>query len=200
MFPVLSRMAMDLISVQATSVASEFAFSTSRRVLSIRRTRLTPASLKMCMCLKDYLDAIERIQHTSSHENTLDFEEEILDEEVQQNEAVALSDKEIVLDEAASKARHEGYRNTIEIPDGNDVVPLQSDSIRQTIDQAAGGKLRDKNDEESWALLEDLALYDNKSWNDPRDFDKPVKAISMPQDVRVHPTIISLSVKIKSNA
>ncbi|GJS75634.1 hypothetical protein Tco_0725515 [Tanacetum coccineum] len=33
------------------------------------------------------------------------------------------------------------------------------------------------------ALLEDLALYDNKSWNDPRDFAKPVKAIALPQDV-----------------
>ncbi|GJT26122.1 hypothetical protein Tco_0906397 [Tanacetum coccineum] len=40
--------------------------------------------------------------------------------------------------------------------------------------------LRDK---ESWALLEDLALYDNESWNDPRDFAKPVKAVSLPQDV-----------------
>ncbi|GJV86616.1 hypothetical protein Tco_1530554 [Tanacetum coccineum] len=37
--------------------------------------------------------------------------------------------------------------------------------------------------EESWALLEDLALYDNKSWNDPRDFTKSVKAITLPQDV-----------------
>ncbi|GJY07640.1 MAK10-like protein, partial [Tanacetum coccineum] len=32
-------------------------------------------------------------------------------------------------------------------------------------------------------LQEDLALYDNKSWNDLRDFAKPVKAISLPQDV-----------------
>ncbi|GJR17075.1 ribonuclease H-like domain-containing protein [Tanacetum coccineum] len=31
----------------------------------------------------------------------------------------------------------------------------------------------------------DLALYDNKSWNDPRDFAKPVNAISLPQDVSV---------------
>ncbi|GKA19656.1 MAK10-like protein [Tanacetum coccineum] len=46
-----------------------------------------------------------------------------------------------------------------------------------------GGKLRDRNDEESWALLEDLALYDNESWNDPTDFAKPAKAISLPQDV-----------------
>ncbi|GJT85071.1 hypothetical protein Tco_1066788 [Tanacetum coccineum] len=54
---------------------------------------------------------------------------------------------------------------------------------RRTIDQSVGGKLRDRNAEESWALLEDLALYDNESWNEPRDFAKPVKAIALPQDV-----------------
>ncbi|GKA83646.1 hypothetical protein Tco_0805241 [Tanacetum coccineum] len=43
--------------------------------------------------------------------------------------------------------------------------------------------LRDHNAEESWTLLEDLTLYDNESWNDPRDFAKPVKAIALPQDV-----------------
>ncbi|GJW88679.1 MAK10-like protein [Tanacetum coccineum] len=44
-------------------------------------------------------------------------------------------------------------------------------------------KLRDLNAKESWALLEDLALYNKESWNDPRDFAKPVKAIALPQDV-----------------
>ncbi|GJZ11708.1 hypothetical protein Tco_0546467 [Tanacetum coccineum] len=38
------------------------------------------------------------------------------------------------------------------------------------------------SDFESWALLEDLSLYDNESWNDLRDFAKLVKAISLPQD------------------
>ncbi|GKC19787.1 hypothetical protein Tco_1021937 [Tanacetum coccineum] len=56
-------------------------------------------------------------------------------------------------------------------------------ATRRTIDQSAGGKLHDKNAKESWALLEDLSLYDNESWNNPRDFAKPVKAISLPQDV-----------------
>ncbi|GJR71937.1 MAK10-like protein [Tanacetum coccineum] len=56
-------------------------------------------------------------------------------------------------------------------------------ATRRTIDQSTSGKLRDRNAKESWALLEDLALYDNESWNDPRDFAKPVKAISLPQDV-----------------
>nr|GEW03588.1 zinc finger, RING/FYVE/PHD-type [Tanacetum cinerariifolium]GEX55251.1 zinc finger, RING/FYVE/PHD-type [Tanacetum cinerariifolium] len=102
MFLVLSRMAQDIISVQATLVAFESDFSTSGRVLPIRRTRLTPASLEMCMCLKDHLDATDRIQHTSNLENSLDFEEEILDEGVLANEAISLSDKKIAIDEARS--------------------------------------------------------------------------------------------------
>ncbi|GJX13304.1 RNA-directed DNA polymerase [Tanacetum coccineum] len=112
-----------------------------------------------------------------------------------------------------SRPSHEGYQNTIEVPNGNDLEPLRSDTIRldilqkvphhgidlwlqiqifydyinpitrRTIDQAAGGNLHDKNDKETWALLEDLVLYDNESWNKPRDFAKLVKAISMPHDV-----------------
>nr|GEZ60350.1 MAK10-like protein [Tanacetum cinerariifolium] len=53
----------------------------------------------------------------------------------------------------------------------------------RTIDQAADGKLRNKSDEESWALLDEPSLYENESWNDPKDSTKSVKAISMPQDV-----------------
>nr|GEY19307.1 MAK10-like protein [Tanacetum cinerariifolium] len=128
-----------------------------------------------------------------------------------------------------SKPSHKGYRNTIKLPEGNNVVPIRSDTIwlvqngcsfhglrsedpnehlmdflklvdslklkvqifydhvipttKQTIDQLAGGKLRDKNVEESWALLEGRALHDNKSPSDPKDFAKLVKAISLPQDV-----------------
>ncbi|GKB00624.1 hypothetical protein Tco_0828617 [Tanacetum coccineum] len=79
-----------------------------------------------------------------------------------------------------SRPSHEGYRNTIELPKGNNVG---KNALVRTIDQSAGGKLHDLNPEESWAILEDLALYDNESWNDPRDFAKPVKAIALPQDV-----------------
>nr|GEX01242.1 MAK10-like protein [Tanacetum cinerariifolium] len=110
-----------------------------------------------------------------------------------------------------SKPNHEGYRNTIELPASNwlerlpagsiitwedltirllaqffpsrRTTKLRNDILIRTIDQSTGGKLHDRNDEESWSLLEDLALYDNESWNDPRDFSKPVKAIALPQDV-----------------
>nr|GEX91747.1 putative NADH-ubiquinone reductase complex 1 MLRQ subunit [Tanacetum cinerariifolium] len=80
----------------------ESAFSTSGRVLSIRRTRLTPASLEMCMCLKDHLDAKERKQDKCPLETPLDSEEDVFDDEVQRNEAIPLSDEEIALDANAS--------------------------------------------------------------------------------------------------
>ncbi|GKD88749.1 zinc finger, CCHC-type containing protein, partial [Tanacetum coccineum] len=50
------------------------------------------------------------------------------------------------------------------------------------VDRAAGGKLCDKNTKESWEIIKNLALYDNESWNDSRDFAKLVKAISLPHD------------------
>ncbi|GKA72805.1 immunoglobulin E-set [Tanacetum coccineum] len=90
---------MDILSVQATSVTSESAFSTSGRAFSIRKTRLTPLSLEKCMCLKDYLDAQERKQDKSTLETPVDFEDEILDAEVQEMKSISIySDKEIELD------------------------------------------------------------------------------------------------------
>ncbi|GKG09845.1 hypothetical protein Tco_0338591, partial [Tanacetum coccineum] len=55
-----------------------------------------------------------------------------------------------------------------------------------------------RNVEESWALLEDLALYDNESWNDPRDFAKPIKEISLAQDVPMVPTTLNIAWEIPS--
>ncbi|GJT25908.1 hypothetical protein Tco_0895845 [Tanacetum coccineum] len=69
-----------------------------------------------------------------------------------------------------------------DVPTTSRRISLRSMNSR-TIDQSAGGKLRDRNAKESWALLEDLAFHDNESWNDPRDCAKLVKAISLPQDV-----------------
>nr|GEU42828.1 hypothetical protein [Tanacetum cinerariifolium] len=75
----------------------------SGRVLSIRRTRLTPVFLEMCMCLKDHLDAQKRKQDKSTLETPVNFEEEILDVEVQANEGISLSDEEIAIDAASSE-------------------------------------------------------------------------------------------------
>ncbi|KAK1434506.1 hypothetical protein QVD17_00249 [Tagetes erecta] len=98
MFPVLSVMARDVLSVQASIVASESAFSLSGRVLSTRRTRLTPESLEMCICLKDHLDGVEHIQDISTLEGYLNVEEEIHNYEVSQGRAQPLSDDEVAYD------------------------------------------------------------------------------------------------------
>ncbi|GJZ06252.1 hypothetical protein Tco_0540045, partial [Tanacetum coccineum] len=49
------------------------------------------------------------------------------------------------------------------------------------IDRATGGKIRNKNLDESWEIIENLALYDHEGWNDIKEFVKPIKAISTPQ-------------------
>ncbi|GJR43954.1 hypothetical protein Tco_1312057 [Tanacetum coccineum] len=117
-----------------------------------------------------------------------------------------------------SKPCHKGYRNTIKLPVGNNMVPLRSDTIWLVQKGCSFHGLwsEDPNqhlkdflklvdsldlDGENWErtrlrlfefslrdqasnwLEQDLALYDNESWNDPKDFAKPVKAIALPQDV-----------------
>ncbi|GJY57403.1 hypothetical protein Tco_0456518 [Tanacetum coccineum] len=132
-----------------------------------------------------------------------------------------------------SKPSHEGYKNTIELPVGNNVVPLRSDTIRlvqngclfhglrsedpnqhledflklvdsldlddanreRTLLRLFQFSLRDQASNwlerlpagsiTTWEdlTIQDLALYDNESWNDLRNFAKPVKAITLPQDV-----------------
>ncbi|GKA43047.1 hypothetical protein Tco_0735707 [Tanacetum coccineum] len=101
-----------------------------------------------------------------------------------------------------SKPSHEGYKNTIELPIGNNVVPLLSDTIRLVQNGCSFHELQSEDpnqhlkdflklvdsldldgENKERTLLQDLAFYDNKSWNDPRDFAQLVKAISLPQDV-----------------
>ncbi|KAE8731277.1 hypothetical protein F3Y22_tig00002840pilonHSYRG00913 [Hibiscus syriacus] len=71
-FPILAAMARDLLTVQASTVASESAFSVSGRVISQRRSRLSPESVEVCICLKDYLDGAARKQHITTLEDAID--------------------------------------------------------------------------------------------------------------------------------
>ncbi|GJV69086.1 MAK10-like protein [Tanacetum coccineum] len=98
----------------------------------------------------------------------------------QQHHGDSLSEAWTRFKDLLQKAPHHGIDLWLQVQIFYDHVNL---TTRRTIDQAIGGKLHDKNAEESGALIEDLALYDNEIWNDPRDFAKPVKAISFPQDV-----------------
>ncbi|GKE22320.1 hypothetical protein Tco_1433832, partial [Tanacetum coccineum] len=51
------------------------------------------------------------------------------------------------------------------------------------IGRASGGKLRNKNTDESWKIIENLALYDHEGWDETKEFVKSVKDISTPQGI-----------------
>ncbi|KAL2461704.1 BED zinc finger [Abeliophyllum distichum] len=61
-YPILSKMARDLLTPLVSTVASEAAFSTSGRVFSDMRSRLKADILKSLLCLKDWNDVELRIQ------------------------------------------------------------------------------------------------------------------------------------------
>ncbi|GJV68972.1 hypothetical protein Tco_1484481 [Tanacetum coccineum] len=73
-----------------------------------------------------------------------------------------------------------GFKNARTMP--GDGVAIPSDAVRtyNEIDRSVGGKLHNKNAEESWEIIKNLALYDHEDWNDSKDLAKPVKAISLP--------------------
>ena len=54
-FPVLSKMARDILAIPISTVASESAFSTSGRILDDFRSSLTPATLQALICTQDWL-------------------------------------------------------------------------------------------------------------------------------------------------
>ncbi|KAK1432850.1 hypothetical protein QVD17_09752 [Tagetes erecta] len=93
-FPILASMARDLLTVQASTVASESAFSISGRVISTRRTRLTAPAVEMSICLKDYLDANDRAQDKRSLEAELDNEAELYENEVDGGVTNPMTDEE----------------------------------------------------------------------------------------------------------
>ncbi|XP_031100840.1 zinc finger BED domain-containing protein RICESLEEPER 2-like [Ipomoea triloba] len=54
-FPILSKLARDVLAIPISTVASEFAFSTSGRVLDPFRSSLTPKIVEALVCTQDWL-------------------------------------------------------------------------------------------------------------------------------------------------
>lgn len=54
-YPILSKMARDILTIPVSTVASESAFSTGGRVLDSFRTSLTPRMVEALVCAQDWL-------------------------------------------------------------------------------------------------------------------------------------------------
>ena len=59
-YPILSKIARDVLAIQVSTVASESAFSTSGRTLSSHRSRLHPHTVEALMCAQNWIWAQRR--------------------------------------------------------------------------------------------------------------------------------------------
>jgi hypothetical protein len=54
-YPIISNMARDYLTIQATSVSSEQAFSVAGNTISKTRNRLLPETARACLCMKSWI-------------------------------------------------------------------------------------------------------------------------------------------------
>lgn len=91
-YPVLSRMAHDLLAVQVSTVASESAFSAGGRVVDPFRSRLEPETVEALICLKDWSAAAKREKKVGSIVGDLEVIEALVSKLHLEDDDVADSD------------------------------------------------------------------------------------------------------------
>ncbi|GKE25221.1 zinc finger, CCHC-type containing protein [Tanacetum coccineum] len=96
----------------------------------------------------------------------------------QQHQGESISEAWTHFKDLLQKVPHHGIDRWLQIQIFYDHVSFH---LKCEIDHATGGKLHDKNTDESWEIIKNLPLYDHERWNDSKDFVKPVKAISTSQ-------------------
>ena len=73
-FPILSKLARDVLAIPISTVASESAFSTGGRVLDDFRTSLTPFMVEALVCTQDWLrkptsiDVVENTEQLTKYQ------------------------------------------------------------------------------------------------------------------------------------
>ncbi|GJR28195.1 zinc finger, CCHC-type containing protein [Tanacetum coccineum] len=102
----------------------------------------------------------------------------------QQYHGESLSEAWTRFKDLLQKVPHHGIDHWLQIQIFYDHVSFH---LKCEIDCVVGGKLRNKNANESWEIIENLALYDHEGWSDTKEFVKSVKAISTPQGISKTP-------------
>ncbi|GJX49703.1 hypothetical protein Tco_0276548 [Tanacetum coccineum] len=112
----------------------------------------------------------------------------------QQHHGESLSEAWTGFKDSLQKVPHHGIDRWLQIQISYDHVLFH---LKCEIDRAADGKLCNKNVDESWEIIKNLALYDHEGWDDTKEFVKPVKLSLHLKASRKHPTGDFLSLKIK---
>ncbi|GKA63635.1 hypothetical protein Tco_0763241 [Tanacetum coccineum] len=102
----------------------------------------------------------------------------------QQHHGESLSEAWNRFNDLIQKVPNHGINRWLQIQIFYDHVSFH---LKCEIDRTACGKIRDKNADESWQIIENLTLYDYEGWNDSKEFIKQVKAISTPQSTSKTP-------------
>lgn len=104
-FPILSRLARDVLAIPISTVASESAFSTSGRILDDFRTSLTPFMVEALVCTNDWVRRATPINVAKNTEELAKLEEELIhefkDKEINENNA---SKSQVLGSKSKSKA------------------------------------------------------------------------------------------------
>ncbi|GKA47389.1 hypothetical protein Tco_0740272 [Tanacetum coccineum] len=85
----------------------------------------------------------------------------------QQHQGESLSEAWTHFKDLLQKVPHRGIDRWLLIQIFYDHISFH---LKCEIDRATDGKLCDKNAEESWEIIENLALYDHERWNDSTEF------------------------------
>ena len=59
-YPILAQIVRDMMAIQVSTVASESAFSGTRRVVDPHRNRLDPEMVQALICAKDWIHAASK--------------------------------------------------------------------------------------------------------------------------------------------
>ncbi|CAO2827663.1 unnamed protein product [Amaranthus hypochondriacus] len=90
-YPILQKMAKDVLAIPISTVASESAFSTGGRILDDFRTSLTPKMAEALICAQDWL---------RKSRTPLAIEESLLAlKEMEEGNALTLEHPEVIIDE-----------------------------------------------------------------------------------------------------
>ncbi|KAK2655800.1 hypothetical protein Ddye_008852 [Dipteronia dyeriana] len=80
-YPVLSHLARDVLVIPVSTVSSEKAFSTNGRIIEPRRSCLSPETVEVLTCLRDWEHAKKRLQNlTVDKELNLNFDNLCIDD------------------------------------------------------------------------------------------------------------------------